>query len=94
MIGLPDELVGLLRKHKGEQDRAREEARRLWQEGDWVFTTATGHPVSPYTGYHEWKALLKAAGLWDGRLHDARHTVATVLLILGVPERTVTAITE
>ncbi|WP_425315183.1 tyrosine-type recombinase/integrase [Streptomyces scopuliridis] len=25
----------------------------------------------------------------DGRLHDARHTVATVLLILGVPERVV-----
>lgn len=25
----------------------------------------------------------------DGRLHDARHTAATVLLILGVPERAV-----
>jgi integrase len=28
----------------------------------------------------------------DGRLHDARHTAATVLLILGVPERTVMGI--
>ncbi|MEV1239295.1 tyrosine-type recombinase/integrase [Nonomuraea sp. NPDC049750] len=28
----------------------------------------------------------------DGRLHDARHTAATLLLILGVPERTVMAI--
>jgi hypothetical protein len=27
------------------------------------------------------------AGLRDGRLHDARHTAATVLPILGVPER-------
>jgi integrase len=34
----------------------------------------------------------QAAGLRDGRLHDARHTAATVLLILGVPERTVMAI--
>lgn len=25
----------------------------------------------------------------DGRLHDARHIAATVLLILGVPERAV-----
>jgi integrase len=25
----------------------------------------------------------------DARLHDARHTAATVLLILGIPERTV-----
>jgi hypothetical protein len=32
---------------------------------------------------------LKAAGLRDGRLHDARHTAATVPLLLGVPERTV-----
>ncbi|GAA3669998.1 hypothetical protein GCM10022224_037720 [Nonomuraea antimicrobica] len=92
MIDLPDELVALLRKHKAEQDKDHEEARQLWQEGDWVFTTATGRPVSPYTDYQEWKALLKAAGLRDGRLHDARHTAATVLLILGVPERTVMAI--
>ncbi|MFI7105634.1 tyrosine-type recombinase/integrase [Nonomuraea sp. NPDC050227] len=92
VIGLPDELVNLLRKHKAEQDKDREKARQLWQEGDWVFTTATGHLVSPYTDYHEWKALLKAAGLRDGRLHDARHTAATVLLILGVPERTVMSI--
>jgi integrase len=33
--------------------------------------------------------LLADAGLRDGRLHDARHTAATVLLILGVPERAV-----
>ncbi|WP_049562992.1 tyrosine-type recombinase/integrase [Nonomuraea sp. SBT364] len=92
VIGLPDELVALLRKHKTEQDKDREAARQLWQEGGWVFTTATGQPVSPSSDYHEWKALLKAAGLRDGRLHDARHTAATVLLILGVPERTVMAI--
>ncbi|MEU6716896.1 tyrosine-type recombinase/integrase [Nonomuraea sp. NPDC046802] len=49
-------------------------------------------PVSPYTDYHEWKDILASAGLRDGRLHDARHTAATVLLILGVPERTVMAI--
>lgn len=30
--------------------------------------------------------------LRDGRLHDARHTAATVLLVLEVPERTVMAI--
>jgi hypothetical protein len=39
--------------------------------------------------YHEWKALLETAGLREARLHDARHTAATVLLILGQPERTV-----
>ncbi|MFF2405954.1 integrase [Streptomyces sp. NPDC058092] len=36
--------------------------------------------------HHQWKALLKAAGIRDGRLHDARHTAGAVLLILEVPE--------
>jgi integrase len=31
-------------------------------------------------------------GLRDGRLHDARHNAATVLLLLGVPERAVMAV--
>ncbi|HEX6077339.1 MAG TPA: tyrosine-type recombinase/integrase [Micromonosporaceae bacterium] len=57
-----------------------------------MFTTSTGRPLNPNTDYREWKALLNAAGLRDGRLHDARHTAATGLLILGVPERAVMAI--
>jgi integrase len=36
-----------------------------------------------------WKQLLDRAGVPDRRLHDARHTAATVLLLVGVPERTV-----
>jgi hypothetical protein len=32
---------------------------------------------------------LEVAGVREGRLHDARHTAATVLLVLGVPQRTV-----
>ena len=31
--------------------------------------------------------LLKVAGARDGRLHDARHTEATVLMLLGTQER-------
>ncbi|MEV6287116.1 tyrosine-type recombinase/integrase [Kribbella sp. NPDC051770] len=41
------------------------------------------------TDYREWKDILAAAGIREGRLHDARHTAATVLLLLGVPERAV-----
>jgi integrase len=37
----------------------------------------------------EWKALLREAGVREARLHDARHTAATTLLLLGVPERAV-----
>lgn len=56
-----------------------------------MFTTALGRPVNPSTDYHAWKRLLVAAGVQERRLHDARHTAATVLL-LGVPERTVMSV--
>ena len=49
-------------------------------------------PLNPNTDYRAWKTLLKEAGVRDARLHDARHTAATVLLVLGVPERTVMSI--
>lgn len=86
---MPGELVALIRAHQVEQDARREAACQLWKEGGWLFATPTGGPVNPRADYDEWKRLLKRAGVRDGRLHDARHTAATVLLILGVPERAV-----
>lgn len=91
-VGLPDQLVELLKIHREEQELERQAARQLWQGGDWVFATETGAPLNPNTDYRRWKALLQKAGVRDGRLHDARHTAATVLLVLGVPERTVMSI--
>ena len=85
-------LVQLLAEHKSAQSRERVAARQVWQEGDWVFTSQTGRALVPNSDYHRWKALLRAAGVRNARLHDARHTAATVLLILGVPERTVMGI--
>jgi integrase len=61
----------------------------MWRDTGYVFTTPTGGPLNPRTDWDNWKQLLKAAGVRDGRLHDARHTAATVLLLLGVPERAV-----
>lgn len=86
-IGLPPEIVELLKLHKTEQAAERKKAAQLWEEGGWVFTTPVGLPLNPNTDYHEWKQILRDAGLRDGRLHDARHTAATVLLILQVHER-------
>ena len=44
-------------------------------------------PVDARRDWLDWKALLKAADVRDARLHDARHTAATLLLQLGVPAR-------
>jgi integrase len=92
VVGLPDELVAMLKEHREKQNEERKHAGSLWREGGWVFATETGEPINLNTDYRRWKALLDRAGVRDARLHDARHTAATVLLVLGVPERTVMSV--
>jgi integrase len=88
-IGLPDELVELLAEHREVQDQEREHAGSEWHEGGWMFTQPDGKPIDPRRDLAEWKAILVEAGVREARLHDARHTAATVLLLLGVPDRAV-----
>ncbi len=88
-IGLPPQLVELLHEHREEQERERAAAGDLWHDGGWLFTDPTGHVLNPRTDTQHWKDLLRDAEVRDAQLHDARHTAATVLLILGVPDRAV-----
>ncbi len=92
LIGLPAELVDLLRTHQTRQEVERQKAAQLWIDADWLFASETGAPINPSTDTSHWKALLRAAGIRDGRLHDARHTAATVLLLLGVDQRSMMGI--
>jgi len=88
-IALPDQLFNLILEHRERQAREREHAGTEWHEAGWMFTQPTGKPIDPRRDQYEWKALLKEAGVREARLHDARHTAATTLLLLGVPERAV-----
>lgn len=88
-VGIPKPLLKALREHRQAQETERGAAGKLWQEGDWVFTQLTGQPLDRGADHRAWKALLQAAGVRDARLHDARHTAATMLLVLGVPTRAV-----
>jgi integrase len=88
-IALPDQLFDLIIEHRARQDQEREHAGTEWHEGGWLFAQPTGKPIDPRRDQYEWKALLKEAGVREARLHDARHTAATTLLLLGVPERAV-----
>ncbi len=60
----------------------------MWEDGDFVFATAVGKPIDPRNDHRTWQ-LLDAAGVRRARLHDARHTAATLLLIQGVAARVV-----
>lgn len=81
--------MDVLKQHRARQNRERLRAANLWSEQGWAFTNRLGGPVHPRIDHDAWKSLLKKAGVRDARLHDARHTAATMLLLLGVPSRAV-----
>jgi integrase len=89
VMNVPGPLLAALDEHRQAQEREREVAADLWHGGDWMFTQPNGKPVDPRIDHDEWKTLLKEAGVRDARLHDARHTAATMLLVLKVPTRAV-----
>ncbi|MFG3300989.1 tyrosine-type recombinase/integrase [Micromonospora chersina] len=88
-VAIPPQLVDALRKHRSEQDAERQLAGELWQEHDLVFAQANGKPIEPRRDWAQWKELCRDAGVREARLHDARHTAASILLAQGVPARVV-----
>lgn len=86
-IVLPSPLYALVIEHRAAQAAERHDAGTVWEEGGWMFTQPNGRPLDPRRDYDEWHELLAEAGVREARLHDARHTAATVLLLLGIPER-------
>jgi integrase len=86
-IGLPGPLVAELENHWKEQQAERDRARDLWLDEGWIFADELGRKLNARTDQFRWKDLLGEAGVRDTRLHDARHTAATVLLELGVNHR-------
>ena len=61
------------------------------QTSEWVFPSRAGTPLSVHNVYRRmWKPLLLRAGLPPTtRMHDLRHTCATLLLSRGVPVKVV-----
>lgn len=92
-IVLPHPLVDELRAHRAGVNRRRLAAGEAWDSThDLVFPRANGGLIDPSRDHTEWKALLKGAGVREVRLHDARHTAATLLLLQSVDIRTVMSI--
>ena len=54
------------------------------KDDDLVFSDFEGKPILPDTISHAWVKLIKRTGLGHIRLHDARHTHASILLKQGI----------
>jgi integrase len=91
VVVMPAQLLAELKAHKIAQDteRAETEAAGLWTEHDLVFPNELGGPMDDRNDYRTWVALLRRAKVRRVRLHDGRHTAATLLLASGVHPRVV-----
>lgn len=78
--------VQLLREHRQAQREERMAAGSTWSDpfGErLVFCQPNGRPYNPRADWGRWKQLLNEAGVRDARLHDARHSAATLLFDEG-----------
>lgn len=93
-FALPPSVIAVLRQHRKAQAAERLAAGNDWEPGPFggaVFATVVGRFSDPKRDWSAWKSLLAEAGVREVRVHDARHTAATLALLSGTPDRIVMA---
>jgi len=91
-VDIPAELVARL---KSRQSLLETEAAVAGQElGEWVFPALSdaSKPLNGAVARKGWYRCLRRAGLRAVRLHDLRHTFASLLLASGAPVQYVSAL--
>jgi integrase len=88
-VALPASAVASLRRHRDRQAFERANAGPAYEDRDLAFASPTGGPLHPNSIARRWAAATEAAGLPAIRLHDARHTCASLLLAQGIHPKVV-----
>jgi integrase len=88
-VKLPQFAVNALKAHRARQLEQRLQAGAAWIDNDLIFCKASGDLLVICTVSRHFKKLLKQAGLPDMRIHDLRHSAATLLLSMGVDLKTI-----
>ena len=87
-IALPEVTIEALREHRKAQCELRVRVGPAYNSGELVFPGADGEPWWPSNFGRACRRVMKKAKL-DCRLHDLRHTHATMLLRQGVHPKVV-----
>ncbi|BBX87864.1 integrase [Mycolicibacterium aubagnense] len=90
-LPMPLDLSAALRRERKRQAEAKLRLGTLWKDTGLVVVDAFGKPPHPDTITHAWADALSAAKLPHVRLHDARHSCATLMHLNGVPETVIAA---
>jgi integrase len=88
-VALDAAVAAALLEHRGRQQRERATWGRPTSPDDLVFTREDGKPVRPEFATRHFQALSKKAKLREIRLHDLRHTSASLALAAGIEMKVV-----
>jgi integrase len=83
-IALPPSATLLLKEHREKQKLERAMLGIPLKDDDLVFSHLEGKPLRPNTITRAWSMLAARCGLKVIRLHDARHTHASLMLKQGI----------
>ena len=89
---LTEETLESLRLHKKLIAKWQTSCADKWISLDLVFPSSDGSARSPHIDYNEWQKALKLCGIAPHRLHDARHTAATLMYSQGIGIETISRI--
>lgn len=90
-LPLDDTLLSVLKAAKQRQRQERLAAGAAYRGGEYVLCNALGEPERPDHLTRRWRRILRLAGVPHVRLHDARHSCATLMQARGVPLATIAA---
>jgi integrase len=88
-VTLDDDLLSLLRAHRARQAAEKLAAGTSYEDGGWIFADELGRPYHPDYFSTRFERLVAAHGLRSIRLHDLRHTTASLMLASGEPVKVV-----
>ena len=77
-------VIEILKSHRIAQLEQRLKVGGTWQDLNLVFPSKTGNYFHKGTLYRNFHKILAKAGLPLMRIHDLRHSAATILLAMGV----------
>ena len=84
LISLSPSTAIVLREHRDQQEEIRQAFGSILAEDDLIFCHVDGKPLLPHSVSNAWSKLARRTGLKGIRLHDARHTHASLMLKQGV----------
>jgi len=88
-VDLPLSATLLLQDYKDKQTAQRATEGTQLSKDDLIFSDVEGKPLLPNTVTHAWVKLVRRAGLKGVRLHDCRHSHASIMLKQGTHPKVV-----